>query len=100
MDAHERLSMSKLKQHLSVKELEFANPEELLAHLRVTPGSVSIFALVHDSSVSLILDERIWSTSTSGFHPNENTSSLELTHENLEKFYNSLPNRKEILKLE
>jgi hypothetical protein len=100
LDAHVRLSVSKLKKHLDIKELEFASPEEMKEKIKVAPGSVSIFSLIYNSNVLLVLDKKIWLAQTSGFHPNENTSSLELDKENLEKFYNSLPNKKEILDLE
>jgi len=34
-----------------------------------------------------------------GFHPNQNTSTLVLKHEDLKKFYDSLDNGKEIIEI-
>ena len=42
-----------------------------------------------------IIDEDIWNAEIVSFHPNINTETVELTHENLERFYNSLKMKKE-----
>jgi hypothetical protein len=80
--------------------------KELKAELNLTPGSVSIYGMINavnsknSKSITLILDQVVWNSDSVGFHPNINTSTLELTHENLEKFYNTLKCKKEIMKLE
>jgi Ala-tRNA(Pro) deacylase len=84
---------------ISIKKLSFASPQQLKEYLNSTPGSVSIFGLINAKAVHLILDKQVWQAPIVGFHPNINTSTLELTHENLEKFYNSLKSQKEILDL-
>ncbi len=101
MSAEKKLDTKSLKTHLKVKDLRFAHPEELLKILKLTPGSVSIFGLVNDKEhkVHLIIDKDLWTTESVGFHPNINTSTLELTNDSLEKFFRWLPNEKEILEL-
>ena len=99
MSAEKRLDIRALQEKLEVKKLRFASPEELKSNLDLTPGSVSIFGMINSSSVIFILDKDIWSAEQSGFHPNINTSTLVIDHENLEKFYNSLPNNKMVLDL-
>ena len=49
--------------------------------------------------VKLILDKEVWGADIVGFHPNVNTSTLEIKHEDLKKFYNSLDCEKEIVEL-
>jgi Ala-tRNA(Pro) deacylase len=100
LPAHDRLNIPALKKHLEIKELEFATPDELSARLHVTPGSVSIFSLLASPDITLILDNKIWQAGSAGFHPNINTSTLELSRDSLAAFYNSLPNKKEIIALE
>lgn len=100
LEAHKRLNMSKLKKHLGLKKIEFANEDELLAHMKVTPGSVSLFCIIYDSKTNLILDKKVWESEKSGFHPNINTSSLEISKEGLHKFYNYIPNNKEVFDLD
>ncbi|MAG24193.1 hypothetical protein CMI47_01310 [Candidatus Pacearchaeota archaeon] len=100
MYAKKPLDMKSLRKKFGVKKLHFAAPEELKAHLNLTPGSVSIFGMIHAKEVKLLLDEQVWKADLVGFHPNMNTSTLELTHKDLKKFYDSLKSEKEIINLE
>ncbi len=100
MEAEKKLDTKKLKKHLNVKELTFASPEELKKNLNATPGSVSIFNMIYSNSVHLILDKKIWDAESVGFHPNVNTATLELDHQNFVKYYESLNCKKEMLYLE
>lgn len=100
MPGDKRLDIKSLSKLLNAGKLSFAYPEQLKEHLNLTPGSVSIFGMIYAKSVKLILDKKVWDAEIVGFHPNINTSTLELTHENLEKFYNSLKSEKEIIELE
>ena len=47
----------------------------------------------------LIIEKEVWDAEIVGFHPNVNTETLEIRHDDLERYYNSLNNRKEILEL-
>jgi Ala-tRNA(Pro) deacylase len=71
----------------------------LKAHLNITPGSVSLFNMIYAKDVELVIDKAVWDAEITGFHPNENTSTLEITKEGLEKFYNSLRGKKRIVHL-
>jgi Ala-tRNA(Pro) deacylase len=100
MYANKKLNLKKLKESINaVKKLSFATHLELEEHLKVKPGSVSIFSMIHAKSVELILDNQVWSAKKVGFHPNINTETLEISHENLEKYYYSLESKKSILEL-
>ena len=99
IEAEKRINTNFLKRRLEVKELNFGSKEELKSELNTTPGSVSIFGAIYAKSTHLIIDKDIWEAEQSGFHPNINTSTLVLDHQNLEKFCNSLKINKEIIKL-
>ena len=99
MFAEKRLDMKKLASFFDVKKLTFGSAEELKKYLNITPGSVSIFCMIYANLVRLIIDEQVWKAKKVGFHPNDNKATLELTHENLKKFYNSLKAEKIILDL-
>lgn len=101
MNADERLDTKNLKQKLSIKELHFASPEDLNSELNLAPGSVSIFGMIYakPNSVTLLVDKEVWGAEITGFHPNINTATLEISRENLEKFCNSLKCQKEIVEL-
>ena len=100
LPTHKMLNMKSLKIRLEVSKLSFASPEELKKELNLTPGSVSIFGMIHAKSTILILDKELWDSDIVGFHPNINTATLELSHENLKKFWDSLKCKKEIISLE
>ncbi len=99
MPAEKRLDIKLLRKYLQVNKLHFASPEELRSHLNLAPGSVSIFGMINAKSVKLVIDEDIWFADKVGFHPNVNTSTLEIKHADLERFYKSLKGDKEIIKI-
>jgi Ala-tRNA(Pro) deacylase len=101
LPAEKRLDIKKLQLLLQVKKINFGSPEELKEKLNLTPGSVSIFGMINSNNfeVILILDKEVWDAEKTGFHPNINTSTLELNHSSLEKFYNSIAGEKKILEL-
>lgn len=99
MNAYKRLDIKLLKKHLNAKKLNFASPEELKQELNLTPGSVSIFGMIYAKNTNMIVDKELWNAKFVGFHPNINTETLEISHENLEKFYNSLKCKKEIIEI-
>lgn len=100
MPALKRLDMKKFRKDLGVSKLQFGKEEELWEKLRLKPGSVSIFGMINCSSnVKLILDKEVWDADKVGFHPNLNTSTLILSHESLEKYFDCLECEKEVVEL-
>lgn len=74
---------------LGTARLSFAEPEYLVRYLDVTPGSVSILGLIHDTghAVRLLIDREVAEGSYIGCHPCVNTSTLRLrTSDIFEKF--------------
>ncbi len=99
IDAFKRLDMKKIKDKFNLKKLTFSSPEELKRELNVTPGSVSIFAMIYAKNINLIIDKDIWNAKSSGFHPNINTSTLEIDNLNLKKYINLLNCKPTIIQL-
>lgn len=97
--AEKMLDKKEFRKKLGIKHLLFASPEELKAELNLTPGNVSIFGLINSRNVFLIMDKALWDSPIVCFHPNINTETLEIPHESLEIFYNSLKSKKEIIEL-
>ena len=87
MDGITRLDAKKISAELGVKKLTFAKPEMLMETLGVTPGSVSIFGLLNDSAkeMDVVLDSNILGPDEIGFHPNDNTASILIPGNSLEK---------------
>ena len=69
-----------LSKQIGSARLSFATPEQMLALLDITPGSVSILGLMndHDQQVHLLVDRDLKTPEFFGCHPCINTSSLRL----------------------
>lgn len=99
LPAQKRLDTKKLRTILQAKKLNFGSPQELREKLRLTPGSVSIFGMIYTTDVTLLINKEVWDAQKTGFHPNINTSTLEIPHQSLKNFYNSLSSIKKIVEL-
>ncbi len=73
-----RVDLKALAARLGVKRLSFGSPERLDAVLGLTPGSVTLLAMVRDSeqAVELVVDESIWQAEQVQCHPLVNTATL------------------------
>ena len=69
-------------------KLSFGSPERLLKHLGLTPGSVSPFGLIHDTthSVRVVVDRDLQSAARISFHPNINTATLVVSRDDFARF--------------
>jgi len=69
-------------------KLSFGSPERLLKHLGLTPGSVSPFGLIHDSthSVRVVVDRDLQGAARLSFHPNINTATLVVSKDDFVRF--------------
>jgi len=81
--------------------LSFASPERLMKYLGLEPGSVSPFGLINDAAreVRVIVDEGLRGSRFLGFHPNTNTSTLDISYPDFEKFLAWRGNEVRYLKL-
>lgn len=83
-----RIDLAALGALLPATRLGMASPERLLKHLGVTPGAVSLFALINDTAgaVELVLDTAVWKADYVHAHPLRNTATVSMTHAALEGF--------------
>ena len=70
-----------LSKQIGTARLSFAAPEQMLASLGVTPGSVSVLGLINDTEkrVHLLIDRDLLAGEYVGVHPCINTSTLRLS---------------------
>ena len=75
-------------------KLSFASAERLLAHLGLTPGSVSPFGLIHDrrQAVRVVIDRDLKAAARVSFHPNINTVTLTVAYVDFQKFLEACGN--------
>jgi len=73
---------------LNAGRLGFASPERLQRHLGITPGSVSLLALINDQAgaVEFVIDRALWEADAVQAHPLVNTATMVLVHADLERF--------------
>jgi Ala-tRNA(Pro) deacylase len=74
--------------------LSFGSPERLMTNLGLTPGSVSPFGLLNDTShsVRVVIDADLEAADRLIFHPNINTASLTISRADFERFLESRGN--------
>ena len=69
-----------LSKQIGSARLSFASAEQMLEHLDITPGSVSVLGLMNDKAnkVRLLVDKELLSQEYIGCHPCINSSTLKL----------------------
>ena len=83
-----RLDLQALARTLETSKLSMGSPDRLQRHLGVTPGAVSVFALLNDKAraVELVFDERVWQADKVQAHPLRNTATVAIGHHALVGF--------------
>lgn len=87
--AHDRLPIKDFARKFGLKDLSFAKPDKLMEVLRLTPGSVWIFGLLNYKSdyqsLTYWVEQKLWDAEQIGWHPNDNTWTVVLPHQIIEK---------------
>ena len=86
---HDRaVDLNALGAQLGAGRLGFASAERLQKHLGITPGSVSLLALVNDAAhaVEFVIDRGLWLAEAVHAHPLRNDATMVLPHAALERF--------------
>jgi Ala-tRNA(Pro) deacylase len=94
LEIHKQADLKRLVKLVGDDRFSFASAERLMAHLGVTPGSVSPFGLINDESrtVMVMVDEDLRRAERLIVHPNINTASVTISGEDLERFLASRGN--------
>ena len=82
------VDLNRLGEVLGVGRLGFASAERLARHLGITPGAVSLLALINDTAhkVEFVIDRTLWGADAVQAHPLVNTATMIITHVDLERF--------------
>ncbi|MGB9906428.1 MAG: prolyl-tRNA synthetase associated domain-containing protein [Candidatus Saccharicenans sp.] len=83
-----KIDLKWLTQSLAEDRLSFASPERLKRFLGLTPGAVSPFGLIHQTAreVRVVVDKDLLTESALNFHPNVNTSTIQISREDFLRF--------------
>ncbi|MGE0557601.1 MAG: prolyl-tRNA synthetase associated domain-containing protein [Burkholderiales bacterium] len=84
---------------LGAGKLRFASAEIMQAVLGVTPGAVSMLALVNDREgrVTLVLDQSLSEVDAMQCHPLVNTATLVIDRNNLSRFLSTIRHEPKVL---
>jgi Ala-tRNA(Pro) deacylase len=95
VEAGKRADLRAVAEQIGDGKLSFASAERMMAHLGVTPGSVSPFGLINDRDhhVQVFIDRDLRTARRVSFHPNINTATLTLTLADFERFLAACGNR-------
>jgi Ala-tRNA(Pro) deacylase len=87
-----RVDLKALPPVIGSARLSFGSPERLYDALGVTPGSVTIFALVNDKArkVRLVLDAELLKCEPINFHPLTNAATTAVSQAGLARFLAAL----------
>ncbi|NWK79699.1 prolyl-tRNA synthetase associated domain-containing protein [Aquitalea sp. LB_tupeE] len=101
LPASARLDLKALGEILAIKSLGFASAERLLATLGLTPGAVSLLAVINDSAglVDVIIDKTVAQQDTILCHPLVNTSTLAINTGDLLRFLDSCDHTPRVMSL-
>jgi Ala-tRNA(Pro) deacylase len=97
-----RVNLKNLDRKLGCGRLSFANADLLMAHLGVTPGSVTALALINDRNhkVGFVLDQNLMQAAIINAHPLVNTATTSLARDDLLRFVEATGHRAMIIDLE
>ena len=97
--ADKRINLKEIPKVLESSKISFGSPDRLMEYLGITPGSVSLFAIVNDQKtrVEVIIDESLWASEAFQFHPLVNTSTLVISRDSVKRFLDATGHEVKIL---
>jgi Ala-tRNA(Pro) deacylase len=86
------IDLKRLSKNLNFSNLSFGSPERLMQNLGVRPGAVTPLSMINgvNNNVSLFMDKALSNKIVIYVHPLVNDRTIEMTIENLEKFFSKI----------
>ena len=86
-DKDQKIDLKTLQEKIGSTKLSFASEDRLQKYLKLTKGAVSPFGILNDeeAEVEVVFDKNIVGRSHIGVHPNDNSATVVLSYEDLEK---------------
>lgn len=83
-----RVDLKALAGEIGSSRLSFASDERLMQHLKLTQGNAGPFGLMNDTekAVITVLDRDMAGKPRISFHPNDNTATVIISYDNLQKY--------------
>ncbi|MFC2138420.1 prolyl-tRNA synthetase associated domain-containing protein [Bacteroidota bacterium] len=95
------LAIKDMEKLLKQGKLTLASEKRLDKYLKIKPGSVSPFGLIHDTDnhIFVFIDENLKDAEKVSFHPNLNTASLVISKNDFIKYMNWTGNEYKFIEL-
>lgn len=86
---HKRVNLKTLSKVYGKGGLSFASAEELMSKLKLTPGSVTPYALMYDKSkeITFLLDQEFLKYENVNFHPMQNDFTINVGIKGFLRFF-------------
>jgi Ala-tRNA(Pro) deacylase len=96
------IDLKRLPPVIGAARLSFGSAELMQDVLGVTPGSVTLFALINDKArrVKLVLDKALLQPEPINFHPLTNTATTAISQGGLKRFLQALDIRPQVVDFE
>lgn len=93
------IDLKRLPPVIGAARLSFGSAELMQDILGVTPGSVTLFALINDKhrQVKLVLDQALLQPEPVNFHPLANTATTAISQAGLQRFLQALDIRPQVV---
>ena len=90
--AETAIDLNAVSKTIRAARFSFGSAELLMQHLGVTPGSVTLFAIINDpeQTVTLLLDEALFAHDPVNFHPLRNDATTAISPDGMLAFIRSL----------
>lgn len=101
VDDQKTVNLKSLAASHGISGLSLASPERLMTFLGVTPGAVSLMALVNDADhqVEVLIDEDLWSADALHAHPLVNTATLVIPMDGIRAFLTATGHTPKLVKV-
>jgi len=102
LEADKRIQLKPLADVLGVKKVRFGSPKRLMRYLGITPGAVSVLAVINDQekAVNVVIDSSLWQSAKAILcHPLVNTSTLAVALKDIERLLKSTGHPFQVLEL-
>lgn len=95
------VDLKNLAEIIGSTKLSFASSDRLKKYLGVTPGSVTLLALINDveNDVEVIVDKDIWESKKVLCHPLVNTATVSIALEDMKNFFDKTGHGIKVLEL-
>ena len=95
------LNLNEFRRIIGAPKIRFAEPEDLLDVLGITPGAVSPIGLVNDieNRTIFIIDKEVWNADEICCHPNINSETMQIPRYEFQKLIKATGNILEIKEL-